>query len=144
MCPGSDSRGNVSIPWLKRLPSCLSFGSFRFQMLLFSMRNTEGQHPACLHILENDDWKETTNHSLWDTYGHLKMLYTEMCATLEIRGCAVTSTSCVGTSWICLTTGWKKVVGPCCLFTSTVGKIWNWLCIFAVADFPACRCAYFF
>lgn len=130
--------------WLKLLPSCLIFGSYGFKMLHFFMRTTEGQHLACLHILENDGWKETTYHNLWDTYGYLKILCTEMWAPLKVRGCAVSSTSCVGTCWICLTTGWKMMAGPCCLFSGNMRKIWHWLCSSAFTDSPVHRHAYFF
>lgn len=144
VCSGSDSRADVSAPWLKLLPSCLSFGTFWFKMLHFFMRTSEGQHPVCLHTLENDDWKETTHQSLWDTYGQLQILCMEMWAPLEVRAHAVPFASCVGTCWICLTTGRKKVAHPFCLFTGNMGDIWNWLCISAVTDFPVHRCACFF
>lgn len=94
VCSGSDSRADVSAPWLKLLPSCLSFGTFWFKMLHFFMRTSEGQHSICLHTLENDDWKETTYQSLWDTYGQLQILCMETWAPLEVRGCAVPFTSC--------------------------------------------------
>lgn len=86
VCPGSASRADVSAPWLKLLLSGLSYGTFWFKILV-SMRITEAQHPACLHIFENDDWNERPRITVSEaTYEPLKMLCPEMWALLGGKG----------------------------------------------------------
>jgi len=149
MCLGSASGADTSA----HLPSGLSYSTFWFKILYFSMGTTEAQYLACLHICENDDWNKRPHITVSEaTYEYLKILCPEMWALLGGEGTALEWTVLslpplvwefghAGSVW---QQGWKKVAGPCCLFIVNTGDIWNWLHISAVTGFLLHRCANLF